>query len=86
MCFDVKVRMSTVTGGLQRVLSAVERRGFSVVGVHAEPDGQGATLVRIRVDLGERPVASLLRQLEGLFDVTTVEADGPAWRGESLPV
>ena len=82
MCFDVKVRMSTVSGGLQRVLGVVERRGFVIVGVHAMPEDPGITSVRLRVEPGERSVSTLMRQLDKLFDVRAVDLTGPAPRRE----
>jgi acetolactate synthase regulatory subunit len=82
MCFDLMIRMSTVAGALQRVVGVVERRGYLIVGLHAMAADPGCTLVRLRVDAGERPVASLLRQLERLFDVREVALAGPAPRRE----
>ena len=82
MCFDVVVRMSTVSGALLRLIGAVERRGFSIVGVHAMVEERGMTRVRLRVDPGSRSVSTLLRQLDKLFDVQAVDLVGPAPRRE----
>lgn len=84
MCFDVVIRMSTVAGALQRLIGAVERRGFSIVGVHAMAEDHGTTRVRLRVDPGSRSVSMLLRQLHKLFDVQAVDLVGPAPRREAV--
>lgn len=66
-------RLRPTEGSVLRVLGSVERRGFSLEHIESRRSGN-AVLLSVAVS-GERPVEVLIRQLERLYDVLSVELE-----------
>ncbi|KFN44588.1 ACT domain-containing protein [Arenimonas oryziterrae] len=65
------IELEQAEGALLRLLGTIERRGFALAGLQADPTGSGGLSVRLSVD-GERDPNVLCRQLERLVDVREV--------------
>ena len=78
MTHHIYVELNRAEGALIRVLGLAERRGYEPLTVSALP--RGATLSLSLSVFSNRPIEQLLRQLEKLFDVQTVELAEPARR------
>ena len=69
----INLTLTLSDGALVRVLGVTERRGFPLVSVAAQPRPSAE---KLDVQLGvqsDRPIQLLIRQLEKLHDVRSVE-------------
>ena len=70
----ISVRVEDRRGVLQRVTNLLGRRGFGIetcaVGPSAEP---GVVAISLRIDAGTQPHDQIVKQLNKLIDVVTVE-------------
>jgi acetolactate synthase regulatory subunit len=71
MIHQLKLRIRTEPGALQRVLVFASKRGFEPVGMSVRRDG---TLFTMDFEVeSDRPRSILVRTLQQLFDVEEVE-------------
>ena len=68
---QILLTLQPVDGALVRVLSLVERRGFSIRSLRANRS-EGEIEVGLEVHAEDRSVENLIRQVGKLVDVTTV--------------
>lgn len=72
MTQNLDLELGRATGSLVRVLGLAERRGYPPVSVSASAMGPRAMRVRLTVET-HRPVEQLVRQLDKLYDVMSVQ-------------
>ena len=73
MNYVLKLSIKPNSGALLRVLGLVERRAWSTTALQTHGRGQGADLEFDLQVLGERSIEILVRQLNRLHVVNTVE-------------
>jgi acetolactate synthase II small subunit len=71
MSRSMEVLLDQAEGALLRLLGTVERRGFALAGLSADPTGAGVLAVTLQLD-GARDLQVLCRQIERLIDVRAV--------------
>jgi acetolactate synthase II small subunit len=73
MRYRLELLLRPAEGALLRVLGTAERRGFTPLALEgARRPGDDAWKLSLTVD-GERPIDSLCRQMEKLYDCLEVE-------------
>ena len=71
MSRSMEVLLDQAEGALLRLLGTVERRGFALSGMSADPTDAGVLAVRLQLE-GARDLQVLCRQIERLIDVRAV--------------
>ena len=73
MSYELHMKLRNMDGALERVLGVVRYRGFSLMGLQAEPERDGARLDVSMTVTGEKRATNLPKQIGKLFDVEMVE-------------
>jgi len=73
MKYTLRLSVQAAEGAIIRILGLVERRGFALARVDTtSPENNGHLDMELDVVSAERSIELLMRQLEKLFDVSSV--------------
>ena len=73
MNHTLRMNIQKVEGAIIRLLGLIERRGFSVTGMHAHTDDARQEVeITVHVRSATRSVETLAKQIEKLYDVRSV--------------
>jgi acetolactate synthase regulatory subunit len=84
MNHELTIEMDAIEGAMIRVLGTIERRGFELLAVSSERQGNAMQL-KVEVDGGERSIEVLARQLQRVIDIRTLSFQ-PKLRAFQLPI